>query len=248
LIEIDRQIWPDIRTHLEKFLVADDVEMEELERLGVIDIEGPQAHKVLHAVSDNAADGLDSWHHAASGELRIANLPRFGGPAFTLLADWSRVAKLTAELSERNAPLDVCDLSPQTLDILRIEHGIARPGADTTAKTLALEARLERAISFSKGCYIGQETIERATARGALKRRLYGLRIHGTGIPQTGAAINLNGKEVGRLSSAARSPALGIIGLAILHHSAWPEGTKVMLSDAVGESPAVVFELPFKDS
>ena len=62
------------------------------------------------------------------------------------------------------------------LETIRIENGVARVGVDTTDKTIALEARLNRAISFNKGCYLGQETIERATARGGLKKRMFGLK------------------------------------------------------------------------
>jgi hypothetical protein len=65
-------------------------------------------------------------------------------------------------------------------------------------------------------------------------------------VPETGAAITLNGKEVGRLSSTVSSPALGVIGLAILHHSAWPEDARVVVTDAVGEAGATVSDLPFK--
>jgi folate-binding Fe-S cluster repair protein YgfZ len=109
---------------------------------------------------------------------------------------------------------------------------------------LALEARLEPAISFNKGCYVGQETIERATAHGALKRRLFGIRILGDRIPLPGAPIQLAGKEVGRLSSVASAPA-GIIGLTILHHSAWAAGTRVAIVGEHGTIDGLVCDLPF---
>jgi len=79
-------------------------------------------------------------------------------------------------------------VSIEAAEILRVESGAARVGVDTNDKTIALEARMEPAISFSKGCYIGQETIERATARGALKRRLVGLRIDGARVPRPARA------------------------------------------------------------
>ena len=110
-------------------------------------------------------------------------------------------------------------------------------------KLYALEAQLERSISFSKGCYLGQETIERATARGGLKKKLLGLRFEK---PVTsGAALFLDGKEVGRVSSAVPSPRLGAIGLAILHHSAWKPGIAVIARDSGAELKAVVSEIPF---
>ena len=69
------------------------------------------------------------------------------------------------------------------LETIRIENGVARVGVDTTDKTIALEARLNRAISFNKGCYLGQETIERATARGGLKKRMFGLKFNTADCP-----------------------------------------------------------------
>jgi hypothetical protein len=134
------------------------------------------------------------------------------------------------------------------LEALRIENGIARIGVDTSDKTIALEARLDRAISLNKGCYLGQETIERATARGGLKKRMFGIKFNGPA-PSTGAVLNLAGKEVGRVSSAIGSPRLGAIGLAILHHSAWQPGTELKVggsgtADETGT--AFVADLPFK--
>ena len=128
------------------------------------------------------------------------------------------------------------------LETIRIENGVARVGVDTTDKTIALEARLNRAISFNKGCYLGQETIERATARGGLKKRMFGLKFHNEGLPAADAVLTLAGKEVGRVTSAVRSPRFGAIGLAILHHSAWTPGTELKVGEG---GAAIVSDLPF---
>jgi len=249
LIEIDRALWPKARAHLEKFLVADDVEFEELEGLGVIDLEGPAAARVAAAVAGAAAGALPPWRHLGFEGTRVANLPRLGGPAFTWLVERAQIPSTIETLSERGRAAGVRDLAAvnaATLEIVRVEHGVARVGVDTAEKTIALEARLGAAISFSKGCYLGQETIERATARGGLKKKLFGLRIEGDRLPATGSAIMLDGKEVGRLTSVVKSPRLGIIGLSILHHSVWTAGTRVAIVEAAGEGVARVCELPFE--
>ena len=235
LIEIDRAKWPEVRTHLEKFLVADDVEMEELD-WSIIDCEGPNCVAML-AKDPHLTPPSTPWRF--DPDQLIAQLPRFGAPAFTLLVPRDR------ESDALLANKGLVELSPATLEIIRIEHGIPRIGIDTTAKTLALEARLQRAISFSKGCYIGQETIERATARGGLKRKLCGLCVAGDVTPAAGSAIMLDDKPVGVLTSIARAPGLGVIGLAILHHSAWAAGTSVMLRAPAGNIIAHVENLPF---
>ena len=118
---------------------------------------------------------------------------------------------------------------------------------DTSDKTIALEARLDRAISLNKGCYLGQETIERATARGGLKKRMFGIKFNGP--VSAGAILTLGGNTVGRVSSATRSPRLGAIGLAILHHSAWQPGTELKVGEtgtAVETGTAIVADLPFR--
>lgn len=246
LLEFDRDLWSNARAHLERFLVADDVEFEELGDAGVIDLEGPAAGRVAAALAGDAALALKPWRHLEAGPLRVANLPRNGAPAFTVIAEHGGCAALAAQVRDRAAASGVgavAEVGADALEVMRIEHGIARVGRDTGDKTIALEARLEPAISYSKGCYVGQETIERATARGGLRKKLFGLRIEGDRQPATGAAIMLDGKEVGRLTSVARSPRFGLIGLAILHHSAWQAGTRVAI--AQGEYHASVADLPF---
>ncbi len=261
LLEVDRAHWPATRAHIEKFLVADDVEMEEREDLGLIDVTGPAASAAIASLTDSAAGALVPWRHfefdtlrgAAIDELRVANLPRIGAPAFTLIAARDRLPALVTELCARNRALGVREIgrdndypgSSGAREIIRVENGLARVGVDTTDKTIALEARLDGAISFTKGCYLGQETIERATARGGLKKRLFGLRIEGAVVPAAGSAIRLDGKEVGRLGSIVGTPHAGILGLAILHHSAWSSGTRVAIDAEPGAIGAAVSELPF---
>jgi folate-binding protein YgfZ len=238
LIEIERALWPRARAHLEKFMVADDVEFEELEGLAIVDIEGPAGAEVVAAVDAEAARVLKDWRHFLAGSAGIASIPRFGIAAYTLLTDASAVSDLIATLRDSLPRPELVE--PSALELFRVENRLARIGVDTNDKTLALEACLERAISFKKGCYIGQETVERATARGGIKKRLCSLRIDSDEVPTVNSGIFLNGKEIGRLTSVLRSPRLGIIGLAILHHSAWEPGTVVLVEDAERRLSAVV--------
>lgn len=240
LLEIEGTEWPSVRAHLEKFLVADDVEFEELTQFVVIDVEGPQAPAIL-ASTIGAAPEL--WR--IDQARMVASVPRFGLPALTILAQSEAAGGLLESFETAGVRVPI---NAEALEIMRIEKGIARVGVDTSDKTLALEARLEPAISLRKGCYIGQETLERATARGGIKKRLSGLRIAEGPPIGSGAAITLDEKPVGILSSVAQSPQFGTIGLAILHHSAWDEGARVEIHDRTGIVEAVVTGLPFKNS
>jgi tRNA-modifying protein YgfZ len=243
LLDVEAEAWTRARAHLEKLLVADDVEFEEELELSIIDVEGPQAATAVTPISE-AQSLAKAWTHSgkASGpsEIIVGNLPRFGAPAFSLIVPAAETASVVAKIIERVPGARVIDA--YVLEIVRVENGIARVGVDTVEKTIALEARLNRAISFNKGCYVGQETIERATARGGLKKRLLGLRLDSGNVPERGAAVRLEAKEIGRIGSAVRSPRFGVIALAILHHSSWAPGTRVAI-EGVGD--AIVSDLPF---
>lgn len=246
LIETQRALWPAVREQLERFLVADDVEMEELDDRTVIQLDGPLSAELLAAVFGESAAGAGPWRWLeAGGRARVASVVRWGAPAFTIIAASAEAPAIAARLLDAGAGRETREVPEQAAEIVRVESGAAQIGVDTDARTLALEARMEPAISFNKGCYVGQETVERATARGALKRRLMGLRIAGARVPVAGAQVMLEGKEVGHLTSPVDSPRFGVIGLAILHHNAWAAGATVALRDSGGELDARVCDLPF---
>jgi folate-binding protein YgfZ len=234
LLDVDADAWARTHPHLEKLLVADDVEFEDAGELALIDVEGPAALDASGEVP------RAQWSFVEAGGSLVGNLPRYGGPAVSVIASRNSIDSTIAVILAKIPHSRRIDES--VLETIRIENGVARVGVDTTDKTIALEARLNRAISFNKGCYLGQETIERATARGGLKKRMFGLKFNTADVPDVGAVLSIDGKEVGRVSSAVRSPRFGAIGLAILHHSAWTPGTELK----VGEGGlAIVSDLPF---
>lgn len=243
VFDIERELWPRAHAHLERFLVADDVEFEELADWVILDIEGPRACEVVLRIIPEAARP-EAWRFVNAGDLKIAALPRYDWPAVTVLGGRDQIANLVGALRDQAPEVPQADTA--ACQTLRIERGIARVGVDTGDKTLALEARLERAISLSKGCYIGQETLERATAHGSLKKKLYGLRLAAGPPPSLGAVVMLAGREVGTITSAVQSPTMGALGLGIIHHSAWIPGTAVVIKDSAGERPATVSDLPFE--
>lgn len=238
-LETGRSEWPREREHLDHLLVADDVEMEERDAMSILHIEGPRATEILARIGIGGGSELPAWRWTNSAQCMMGRIPRYGADAFSLLGERAVLRDIAGRLESAGA----LGVSEHVLDVVRVEHGLAKTGIDMTEKTIALEARLERGISFSKGCYLGQETVERATARGALKKRMFGLILERRVEP--GASLTLAGKEVGRASSPVISPRLGPIALAILHHSAWTPGTELVARDASGECAARVSEIPF---
>ena len=128
----------------------------------------------------------------------------------------------------------------EAIEIRRVEAGLPRYGVDVSEDNFPFEANLERTLSFSKGCYVGQEVVVRATTRGGAKKKLVGLR---AGAPLVaGAAITgAERPDAGTVTSAVVSPVSGPIALAYLHHSLWEPGTRVQ----VAGQDAEVCGLPF---
>ena len=137
--------------------------------------------------------------------------------------------------------LGVEAVSKEAAECLRIEAGRPRHGVDMDGETIPQEAGLnERAVSFEKGCYVGQETVARLHYKGKPNRHLRGLRL--TEPADTGAPVTLDGKQVASVGSACVSPALGPIALAIVRREA-AAGATVLVGDP--PAPAEVVELPF---
>jgi folate-binding protein YgfZ len=133
------------------------------------------------------------------------------------------------------------EVAPEAAEILRIEGGRPRFGAEMGTETMPAEAGIvEQAVSFTKGCYIGQETVARLHYKGKPNRHLRGLKLSAPARP--GEALRLGEKEVGTLGGTAVSPAFGPIGLAILRREAEPGATLAVGEDGV---TAEVVALPF---
>jgi folate-binding protein YgfZ len=145
------------------------------------------------------------------------------------------------EVDEARDALSVEEVSEEAAECLRIERGRPRLGLDMDGDTIPQEAGLnERAVSFTKGCYVGQETVARLHYKGKPNRHLRGLRL--TAPATTGDPISLGDREVGRLGSTCVSPAHGPIALALVRREASP-GDELAVGDS--EVNAEVVELPF---
>lgn len=137
--------------------------------------------------------------------------------------------------------LGVAEAPPEALELARIAAGVPVVGVDTGPATLVQEAGLEdSAVSFAKGCYLGQETVARVAFRGHVNRRLRGVALGAPAEP--GAALVRDGREVGRLTSAATTPDLGTIGLAVIRAEV-ADGAEVGVEGSA--APARVVALPF---
>lgn len=202
LLDVTRAQAAALAARLDESLFTEDVSVREASAdYGRVAVAGPDAQRVLEQAL--AADPRVSTRHFAD--------PAYDVPFFEVFADANAFDVLLNALREAGA----LDVGREAAEALRIESGIPLFGADMDEDTIPLEAGIqERAISFTKGCYVGQEVIVRILHRGhgRVAKRLVQLEIDvaaETELPAAGTGIGKDGKEVGRLTSVAWSPRVG---------------------------------------
>ena len=233
LLDTERVALQELFNMIRRFSIGYRVELHKrtLER-GLLSLLGPRADEVA------AVGGLAEVEHShVAAELAgISARAIRTDVGIDLLCDAADTEALAAALRRAGA----VPVSDAVADCVRVEHGRPRFGVDLDDSVIPQEAGLnERAVSFSKGCYVGQETVARLYYRGKPNRHLRGLRL--AVAAQTGDEIAFGGRTVGRITSVAQSPTLGPIALALVRREA-PPGSEVTVGDEVG---AVVVELPF---
>jgi tRNA-modifying protein YgfZ len=166
----------------------------------------------------------------------VSSLAISAADGIDFLVDPADVEALRTALLEAGAE----GVTAEAAEILRIEQGRPRFGAEITSATMPAEAGIvERAVNFEKGCYIGQEPVARLHYKGRPNRHLRGLRLEGA--LQAGTPLRLGERELGTIGSSCLHPVLGPIALAVLRREAEP-GATVIAADG---TPAEVVELPF---
>ncbi|MGO9487581.1 MAG: YgfZ/GcvT domain-containing protein [Solirubrobacteraceae bacterium] len=233
LLDTERSALQALFDMIRRFKVGYRVELHKrtLER-GLLSLIGPRAEQIA---------GVDPGaQEHANGPVEIEGVRALAvrtDVGIDLLCDAQDTEALAAALRERGAaPVD-----EGAVECLRIELGRPRYGLDLDDSVIPQEAGLnQRAVSFTKGCYVGQETVARLFYKGKPNRHLRGLLLSAAASP--GAELRLAERSVGRLSSVADSPRLGPIGLALVRREAEP-GATVLVGD--GETRGVVVELPF---
>ena len=187
------------------YIIMDDVEVENrARRIAVLGVAGPNAAKLL-AAAGFAGEDLPplelrnaTWH---GHQITIVHGDNPLLPAYELWVD----AEAKTELQQALAQAGAIEIHDEALEMLRIASGIPKYGTDIRDRDLPQETAQDRALNFSKGCYIGQEIVERIRSRGAVHRMLTGFEVEGT-IPAPGFRVQHEGKDVAELTSVAVIP------------------------------------------
>ena len=199
---------------LDKFIIMDDVTLtDETDRYATMALEGPEAARIVNELTGM---DLNSLEELATKEVRAAEIPctlsrrspgKFPGAEFR--TERPNLEALWQLLQEKVRAVGGGPIGYTALNALRLEQGIPWFSYDFGEKQIPHEAALEAShISYTKGCYTGQEIVERVRSRGQVNRRRVSLRFSGTIPPSAGAALTADGKEAGYVTRAALSPAL----------------------------------------
>lgn len=231
-LDLEPQALDPVRRHLEMYKIGREVEVADLgaER-AILSLLGPRSAEIA------ACAALPEFASAETAIEGVACLAVGTAGGIDLIVAAAGAGRLRDALLGAGA----AEVSAEAAEVLRIEAGRPRFGADMGPEAMPAEAGIvARAVDFEKGCYIGQEPVARLHYRGKPNRFLRGLELSAPAAP--GDALRLGEKEVGRLGSVAVSPARGPIGLAIVRREAEP-GAEL----SVGEAgvTALVVDLPF---
>jgi folate-binding protein YgfZ len=264
LLDVPADLADALLQRLDQFLFSEDVQLQSLAgALAPVWVHGPKAAGVLADVVGPAEAGhYETWpdyHHErlTFGDIPVvvARIDQLGVPGFCIYVESAHRDALVDALERAGA----VRASQETIDAARIESGYPVFGVDMTDDTIPLEAVIEpRAVSFTKGCYVGQEVIIRVLHRGGgrVARKLVALRIDSassTGVgpgtqPQRGAKIYSGEREIGFITSAAESPRLGAIALGYVHRDFVAPDTAVQVDVGGVRAAATVSALPLSSA
>lgn len=253
VLDVPADVVAAMMQRLDQFLFSEDVQLADLsETLRTVWVHGPAAPSMLEGALTGVA-GIASWpeYHNARAEFGgspavVARVSQLGVPGFVVYIEPARQSDLQLVLVERGAIV----AEPEAIEAARIEAGYPLFGVDMTEETIPLEAGIEdRAISMSKGCYVGQEVIIRVLHRGhgRVAKKLVALRMKGEppqAVPARGARIFSEARDVGGVTSAASSPQVGPIALGYVHRDFVAVGTRLEVETPSGRTAAVVSERP----
>lgn len=243
LIDTEAVTHERVLKTIERFTLAGDFRVTDVTRqTALVSVQGSKAADVVRSVVGDTA-ALEPNGVSAINEVTVIRSSDTGEPGFDLLVNAEQANSLWETLQAVGAQ----PVGYEALEILRIEAGLPRYGVDMDETNVVTETGLDEAVSFTKGCYIGQEIIARIKYRGHVAKKLTGLLFEKGVKAEAGATIkSTDGKEIGRITSITYSPHLQrAIALSYLKYDYLASGTSVRITAGNQDLAAQVTELPF---
>ncbi len=231
LLDLEPEAREKVYLHLDHYIIADDVTLEDLTaESATIALEGPKSSDALQAMGAPVPEA--EYSTVEWGTRLVARLNSTGSKGFFLFVPTAEKPDVIEQITAAGAvPADA-----DAFHAVRLEHGKARYGEDLSERFLAQEANQPHALHFSKGCYLGQEIVERVRSRGQVHRLLLPLTIDTKEPPSPGAKLQIGEANVAEITSAAYSPGLDkVVALAYVRTEQAKPHTEMQLGDIRAE-------------
>jgi tRNA-modifying protein YgfZ len=213
-------------SHLDKYIIADDATVEdETGQWAAIGLEGPESIRYAEklGISVPERNCVSDWR--TGFVARAASTGPEGIRIFLSRADKDDLLRRFEELAIPNA-------TASEARVVRLENGIPRYGEDMTERYLVQETQATHGVHFNKGCYLGQEIVERVRSRAQIHRLLTPIRIQSSSAPPAGTKLSVDGKDVAEITSAVYSPSFGeVVGLAYVRTEAARDKPAMVVAD-----------------
>jgi glycine cleavage system T protein len=231
-----------VKDILDRFIITEDVQLyDSSDDLVHITVQGPKSAQALKEIIGLDIQDLKPLEHKTLGPSRIIARDRTGQTGYDIILPRDESEAVWQAFLLKGGDLGLRPIGLRALDILRLEAGLPKYGVDVDENTIVLEAGYRDAISFTKGCYMGQEVVARATHIGRVNKQLVKIEFDAKDAPAKGSKLFSDGRDAGFLTSAAFSPGLGkIVGLAYASRDFAKEGTRLSLESGSTMLPAVV--------
>lgn len=217
-----------VKTILDQFIVTEDVKIEDsTENLLLVTLQGPLSSRTVKEVLRVEVGDLKPLQSKSIGPSQIIARDRTGQNGYDILLPRDEAESVWNSFLLQGSELGLKPVGSEALEILRLEKGTPKYGIDVDENTIVLEAGFQDAISFTKGCYMGQEVVARATHIGRVNRRLVQLVLNTHARVGRGTELSAEGKLVGSITSSAFSPSLGkVVALGYVQRDQAVEGNR----------------------
>ena len=243
----------EIKSAIEKVRFRDDVTIEDVTfTTAMISLLGPESGRLLEWVARGTVNDLKphQWKRLAitgSPVVAARMTACVGGDGFNLIAQGPHAGAVWKEIFAQGGSYGLNPMGSEAYEMLRVEFGVPAHGRELTEEFNPLEARLDAAIHWSKGCYTGQEVIARLDSRHKVQKLLVGILVDPGGVPEPRSRVFAGKAEVGMVTSVVPSLEMRrIIALAYVRNERSEPGTRLEIHSGGGVQGAVVAALPFK--
>lgn len=251
LVINDPQTHEQVLSYIFPFSYAGDFRVKDVsEEYRSISVQGPKSQLIMKESCFEPVPSLaeHDWFETliAGHRAFVAKVSHTGDLGFDIFVPSAALKDVWDFVLLKGSFHSIVPFGLRALDSLRIEAGIPEYGVDVDESNMMLETGLSDAVSFDKGCYTGQEAVAMATYRGHISKRLSGLAIQGDIVPERHDPVVKDGKEIGFVTSALRSPSLGsVIALAYIKYGFFDPGNSVEVQTESARAPASIVEPPF---